>query len=595
MRRGTAACTFLLLLSFLAMPLTASAATLPQVTQAEGISSTENLPMVSPRYIYDQLDYMATHFQHREAGYDTGPTDTYHGHDAFATYWTQEIERDLQGFGVQAQRDLFPIKGWIGRPAVVSAYNVEVTVPGALHPEQEVIIGCHYDGEAISTQSANDDASGCAIELGIAKALGDYWRSNHLAPARTLRFVIFDAEEQGLFGSYHYVNSTVNGDLSNIVAMFNEEQSGIAYPLRYLGQLSNPLMPFYADLTPLQNNQLYPAISSLSSVQRAQIQQFHALMQQAAVAVFQQFRAAGYQGLTYHGNNGQNVAEPIFTPDQLNNIHIEDDTLGSSDQMPFTMAGIPCATFVGNSNYYDANQQPAYPYDQAQDTIQLMNTYADGSALRSNALMLALALPGQLTLWMLHQPAILGDTPQPGHPIAAISDIGVVQPAQTLNLNAAATWVPANNHSPIVYRWNFGDGTQASGITVSHSYRQPGNYLLTLNVSSTSGQSTIQKMITVTDKPATYTNPYVAYPSNGVPPSNPNITYPTPNNALMDSILSSMAANSSGITMPGTQTGNSASSTTLVLPITIVGGLILLIAIVFVLLLRRQRLSEKKS
>src|SRR5207245_6095081 len=97
------------------------------------------------------------------------------------------------------------------------------------------------DGEAKSKPAANDDARGCAIELGVARAMGEYWRSHQLYPARTLRFVIFDAEEQGLFGSFHYLNSTINGDVKNLVAMFNEEQNAIAYPLRYLGQLSNPI------------------------------------------------------------------------------------------------------------------------------------------------------------------------------------------------------------------------------------------------------------------------------------------------------------------------------------------------------------------
>lgn len=575
MRRGISiVCTLSLLLVFFALPLTTAAARKQQA------SASASLPMVSPRYIYNQLYYMATHFQHREAGYTTGPDNTSSGHDAFATYWTQEMERDLQGFGGQVRRDSFSIAGWTGRPAVVPAYNVEVTVPGVLHPEQEVVIGCHYDGEAISTQSANDDASGCAIELGIVQTLGTYWRSNHLAPARTLRFVIFDAEEQGLFGSYHYVNSTANGDLSNIVAMFNEEQNGIAYPLRYLGQLANPLMPFYADLTPLQNNQLYPNISSFSTAQMAKIQQFHMLMQQAVPAVFQMFRTNGYQGLTYHNNNGQNVAQPIFTPEQISNIHVEDDQLGSSDQMPFTMAGIPCATFSGNSNYYEATQQPAYPYDQAQDTIQLMNTYADGSSQRSNALMLALALPGELTIWMLHQANILGDAPQSTYPIAAISDIGRVQPGQALTLDAKATWQPASDSSAIHYNWNFGDGTQASGSTVSHIYAQSGTYVLTLNVSAASGQSKIQKTVSVTDKTTIYANPYSNYPSNGIPPVNPRITYPTPDNALSDSVLSTMAV-------------PIISSYSPVLPIMIVAGFILVVTVVlFIAVTRRRRLIE---
>ncbi|HET9918452.1 MAG TPA: M28 family peptidase, partial [Ktedonobacteraceae bacterium] len=327
---------------------------------------------------------MVTHYQRREAGYDKNLPVNVNGHDEFAAYWAQEMVRDLQGFGPQVKRDPFPVKGWTGRPALVPAFNVEVSVPGALHPEQVVVIGCHYDGEAVSTQSANDDGSGCAIELGVAKALGMYWRSHHLYPARTLRFVIFDAEEQGIFGSFHYLNSTVNGDVQNIVAMFNEEQNGIAYPLRYLGKLSNPLLPFYIDMSPLQNNGLYPHQNQLSAQQKANITHFRALMQQAVPAVFQQFQAMGFSTLDYHSNGGQNVSQPVFDSDQQNNIRLEDDTLGGSDEIAFTQAGLPAATFLGNFSYYDKNPPPwSYPYDQRQDTIQLMNTFANGSSQKA--------------------------------------------------------------------------------------------------------------------------------------------------------------------------------------------------------------------
>src|SRR5207237_4891600 len=237
------------------------------------------------------------------------------GHDEFTAYWAQEMQRNLTGFGAQVSRDEFSVQGWKGRPATVPAFNVEVTVPGVSHPEQVVVIGCHYDGEASSTQSANDDASGCAIELGVAKAMGAYWRSHHTYPARTLRFVIFDADEQGLYGSFHYVNDTINGDISNVVAMFNEEQNGIAYPLRYLGNMVNPLLPFYVYSSPLTNNSLYPHQDRLSQQQRNHMAHFQSLLQQAVIPVFEQFQALGFQALVYHGINQQEVSQPVFTSD----------------------------------------------------------------------------------------------------------------------------------------------------------------------------------------------------------------------------------------------------------------------------------------
>src|SRR2546428_4438895 len=89
-----------------------------------------DFPTVDPNYIYNQLFYMATHFQHREAGFDNNLPMNINGHDEFANYWTQEIMHDLLGFGPQIRHDSFPVLGWLNRPATVPAFNVEVSVPG---------------------------------------------------------------------------------------------------------------------------------------------------------------------------------------------------------------------------------------------------------------------------------------------------------------------------------------------------------------------------------------------------------------------------------------------------------------------------------
>ncbi len=578
-------CLLVLTLSFL-IPATVNATALNSFQQ----QAAADFPTVDPNYIYDQLLYMVTHFQHREAGYDNNLSVNVNGHDEFAAYWAQEMQRNLSGFGAQVSRDEFSVQGWQGRPATVPAFNVEVTIPGVSHPEQVVVIGCHYDGEASSTQSANDDASGCAIELGVARAMGAYWRSHQLYPARTLRFVIFDAEEQGLYGSFHYLNSTINGDVKNLVAMFNEEQNGIAYPLRYLGQLSNPILPLYIDMSPLQNNQLYAHQNQLSQQQKDAISHFRSLMQQAIIASFAQFQKMGYQMLSYHNSNQQDVFQPIFTSDQMKYIQLEDDTLGGSDQIPFTLAGLPCATFVGNTSYYDQNPPPwSYPFDQPQDTIQLMNTFADGSSLKSYALVMALGLPGMLTTWMLNQPEILGQSSSNQSPIAAISDIGQTIVGQSISLDARASFDPAGN--ALTYAWDFGDGAQANGINVTHTYTSTGTYVLKLTVSSTGGTRTITKMINVVTQPTSYNNPYARFQEDGFPPANPAVTLPTPNDQLSDKVTTTIAAIAIATTSkPLTSTVSSTASVTNSTISWIVGGLILALLIggIVVVFVRRK-------
>ncbi len=579
-RRIRLFCLLILTSSFL-LPATANATSPKSAYHQQALA---DFPTVDPNYIYDQLLFMVTHYQRREAGYDKNLPVNINGHDEFAAYWAQEMQHNLAGFGAQVRRDEFPVQGWQGRPATVPAFNVEVTVPGASHPEQVVVIGCHYDAETSSTQSANDDASGCAIELGVARAMGEYWRSHQLYPARTLRFVIFDAEEQGLYGSFHYLNNTINGDVKNLVAMFNEEQNGIAYPLRYLGQLSNPILPFYIDMSPLQDNQLYAHQDQLAQQQKDNIAHFRALMQQAITASFEQFRAMGFQMLSYHSSSQHDVFQPIFTSDQLHKIQQEDDNLGGSDQIPFTLAGLPCATFVGNSSYYENNPPPwSYPYDQPQDTIQLMNTFASGSSQKSYALVMALGLPGMLTTWMLNQPDILGQATANQSPVAAISDIGQTIAGHAITLDAGASYDPAGH--PLTYAWDLGDGTKASGVTTTHTYAKTGTYNLKLTVSSAASTRTITKVINVVTQTTSYDNPYAHDQQDGFPLPNPAVTLPTANDQLSDKVTTAAEATAMALTQ-------STSGSTTFLIGWIVGALILaallIVGIVVVLQRRRQ-------
>jgi hypothetical protein len=305
--------------------------------------------------------------------------------------------------------------------------------------------------------------------------------------------------------------------------------------LHYLGKLSNPVLPFYIFTSPLQNNGFYKGRDRLTQQQRNNITLFNALMQEAVSAVFAQFRAIGYQMLSYHGDNNQDVLGPIFTPDQYNNVQMQEDNLAGSDEVPFTVAGLPCATLVGNFTYYDSNPPPwSYPYDQSTDTIQLMNTFADGSSQQSQALTLALALPGMLTTWMLNQQEILGTASIDQNPVAAISDIGATRVGQPLSLDARTSFDPNGNSNGIGFAWDFGDGTKASGIAVTHIYKAAGSHTLTLTVSSPTGKRTITKMLDITTQPIA-TNP-VDLNQDGKPPSNPRVILPTPDNSLSDKV-----------------------------------------------------------
>ena len=233
---------------------------------------------------------------------------------------------------------------------------------------------------------------------------------------------------------------------------------------------------------------MYPRYS-LTARQLAALRQFRTLVRRAVPAAFGRFRAMGDQMLTYHGPTGSDVWRPVFTPAQQRQVRVLGDTLGSSDQVPFTQAGVRSATFVGNATYYQRHPPAgSYPYDRPQDTIALMNTFADGGSAASHALQLALGLPGLLTTWLLSQPSVLGSAAPDGRPVAAIGDTGVILPGRPAAFTAVASYVPGRQGARLRYAWDFGDGHAATGRAVHHTYLAPGTYTLRLLVRAGRGK-----------------------------------------------------------------------------------------------------------
>jgi hypothetical protein len=101
--------------------------------------------------------------------------------------------------------------------------NVVAILPGTINPEQVVIIGGHYDSTSgsahIAAPGADDNASGTACVLQCARILSNY------VFEKTVVFIAFGAEEQGLEGSEYYAaQAAAAGD--DIVAMINVDMLG---------------------------------------------------------------------------------------------------------------------------------------------------------------------------------------------------------------------------------------------------------------------------------------------------------------------------------------------------------------------------------
>ena len=85
-----------------------------------------------------------------------------------------------------------------GKP--VTVYNTVAEIKGSEKPDEVVIIGGHLDSWDLGT-GATDNGTGSMAVLAAARALV----KSGVTPKRTIRFVLFTGEEQGLNGSKAYV------------------------------------------------------------------------------------------------------------------------------------------------------------------------------------------------------------------------------------------------------------------------------------------------------------------------------------------------------------------------------------------------------
>jgi carboxypeptidase Q len=87
----------------------------------------------------------------------------------------------------------------------MDVYNTVAEIRGSEKPDEMVIIGGHLDSWDLGTGST-DNGTGSIAVLEAARALAKL----DVKPKRTIRFVLFSGEEQGLYGSEEYVKAHQN-------------------------------------------------------------------------------------------------------------------------------------------------------------------------------------------------------------------------------------------------------------------------------------------------------------------------------------------------------------------------------------------------
>ncbi len=80
--------------------------------------------------------------------------------------------------------------------------NVIAEIAGSEKPEEVVIIGAHIDSWALGT-GANDNGCNVSMMIDIARQM----QKLGIKPKRTIRFALWNGEEQGYFGSWAYTKA----------------------------------------------------------------------------------------------------------------------------------------------------------------------------------------------------------------------------------------------------------------------------------------------------------------------------------------------------------------------------------------------------
>ena len=104
--------------------------------------------------------------------------------------------------------------------------NVVGYIKGSLHPDSFIVFSAHYDhlgqmGKDVYFPGANDNASGCAMLLNLAK----WYTAPANKPQKSIVFIAFAGEEAGLLGSKYFTEAPLM-PLNNICFLLNMDILG---------------------------------------------------------------------------------------------------------------------------------------------------------------------------------------------------------------------------------------------------------------------------------------------------------------------------------------------------------------------------------
>jgi hypothetical protein len=290
------------------------------------------------------------------------------------------------------------------------------------------------------------------IELGLARALASVWRA-HGPPSISVQFVLFDAEEEGLVGSLYYTDVASHGAvMPKPLVMINEEQSGVGYPVRPFGSASESTLPMTASTT----ERLPGSFGKPDPIPAVDARRLDSRLESALAGAFTRLQPV-YSPLSYSGEK-----HAVFTGADRRLILTGPSGECCSDNDPFQLHGVVNVTFSGEYEFYTAGPPAwSYPFDQPWDTLTALACDTGGAPAPSTALAAALDLPMTASVLLVQRYAPSAS----GRGLAAFS-----APAWARHPTRFTAIGAANA------RWEYGDGTSATGHSPAHTYKRAGTY-----------------------------------------------------------------------------------------------------------------------
>ena len=102
----------------------------------------------------------------------------------------------------------------------IPVYNTVAEIRGTTRPDEVVIVSAHLDSwDGPMSLGTTDNGTGSSVVLEAARLLA----AANAKPERTIRFVLWTGEEQGLLGSRAYVESLSDEERAKISAVFVDD------------------------------------------------------------------------------------------------------------------------------------------------------------------------------------------------------------------------------------------------------------------------------------------------------------------------------------------------------------------------------------